>query len=148
MEGSTATGARTAPVSGYSRAELDEFLGEAASERARLEAAIVADEERARRARSALGAHRVMVAMLLSAQRELDDIRIRAEREAAAILGGADRPAPMLDLTRIESPEPMGEPPCAGVSTVPVDGESNDYFDFLRGALDDDAPLGPRPESA
>jgi hypothetical protein len=167
MEGSIATGRSGSPVSGYSRAELDEFLAEASSERVRLEAAIAAEAERTRRARSALGTHRVMVAMLLSAQRELDDIRARAEREAALILAGPERTVPVLDLTRSErsessdrsgqaaavsSPNPITEPsvvaPASPEVAAPVapDDESNDYFDFLRGALDDDAPLGPRPE--
>jgi cell division septum initiation protein DivIVA len=154
MDGSTAAGLPDAPVRGYSRAELDEFLTQAATERARLEATIAADEERIRRGRAALGTHRVMVAMLLAAQRELDDIRARAEREAAAILAGAGRPEPVLDLTRSEPAPPVSPVPPAPVQVASVapsvtgDADAHDYFDFLRGALDDDAPLGPRPEPA
>jgi hypothetical protein len=128
---------------------------------------IADDEERTRRARAAMGTHRVMVAMLLTAQRELDEVRARAEREAAAILADAQRPVHVLDLTRPEPPAPSTtSPPVADVwpatvtetrmptpvasNPVPAvhEGESNEYFDFLRGALDDHEPLGPRPESA
>src|SRR5206468_1362361 len=121
MDGSTATGLPDAPVHGYSRTELDGFLTQAATERSRLEAAIAADEERIRRGRAALGTHRVMVAMLLAAQRELDDIRVRAEREAAAILAGADQPEPVLDLTRSEPTPSAGPVPPAPVPVAPVE---------------------------
>ena len=146
---------------GYSRAELDEYLSSVGQERMRLEAVIAEDEERTRAARAALGTHRVMVSMLLQAQREIDDIRARAEAEAAVIMASSSAPrAQVLDITRIEQAVSAAAPhagtngvaaplpsPSAPLASVGQD-DSNEYFDFLRGALVDDAPLGPRPETA
>jgi hypothetical protein len=155
MESLTGVPGGKLPVRAYSRSAIDEFLTAAAAERARLEAAIAEDEERTRCARAALGTHRVMVAMLIEAQRELDEIRTRAEAEAATILAGAGRPAVLLDLTQPEpGPVDPASPPLAAVPPAPVmttaspatDAGTTDYFDFLRGALVDDEPLGPRPE--
>jgi hypothetical protein len=140
------------PVRAYSRSAIDDFLAAAASERARLEAAIAEDEERTSRARAALGTHRVMVAMLIEAQRELDATRTRAEAEAATILGGAGRPPALLDLTRVEPAPgdvtslPVTVPSMTGPVSPTADAGTTEYFDFLRGALVDDKPLGPRPE--
>jgi cell division septum initiation protein DivIVA len=145
------------PVHGYSRAELDAFLASVAVERERLEAAIAADEERTRTARAALGTHRIMVSMLLEAQREIDDIRARAEAEAALILASHRRVKPLLDLTRLERDPDIAPPPATDGSALAATHDAAptsspdgtvEYFDFLRGALDDDAPLGPGPEPA
>jgi hypothetical protein len=132
---------------GYSRTELDAFLLSVEDERARLEAAIAEDEVRTRAARAALGTHRVMVSMLLQAQREIDEIRARAEAEAAVVLLASSSPsAPVLDITRLEHGVPS---PMFSTRLSPATNDDNtEYFDFLRGALVDDAPLGPRPESA
>jgi ABC-type transporter Mla subunit MlaD len=137
------------PIHGYPRADVDEFLRAAAAERVRLEAEIADANARIAHARSAVGTHRVMVAMLLEAQRQLSELRrdaeIQAERiiaeaeiEAQAIERGvrgsaASRPTfaePSIDLTR---PDLRTEDPA-------------EFFDFLRGALADDRPLGPRAD--
>jgi hypothetical protein len=147
MDRSGATG-----YHGYSRAELDDYLSSVAQERARLEATITEHEERTRAARAALGTHRVMVAMILQSQREIDEIRARAEAEAAVIMASSSTPpARVLDITRLEQVEPPVAPrPAAPPSPMlrPDGDDSAEYFDFLRGALVDDAPLGPRPETA
>jgi hypothetical protein len=101
-----------------------------------------------------------MVAMLLQAHREIEEIRNRAELEAAALLAGSVREAPR---------SPWGEPPSEGPDTVLIDLTEQpasvtplsvpspvphdqphmgtpEYFDFLRGALVDDEPLGPRAD--
>jgi hypothetical protein len=152
-----------APVRAYSRAAIDEFLSAAAEERAKLEAAVSHAEERTRRARASLGTHRVMVAMLLEGQRELDEIRARAEAEATAVLADAPTPpagplshgpAPaVLDLTA--EPSLVAAPQWSQwsghampVAPDPGGTDGDDYFRFLRGALADEQPLGPRPESA
>jgi cell division septum initiation protein DivIVA len=151
------------PIHGYSRSEVDEFLAAAALERARLEATIADANARSNRARAALGMHRVMVAMLLEAQREMSQLRSDAEREADRIIAEADEQAramsgfaresnsvaAMIDLAAAEAAmngvgahtrEPEPEP-------VPFTSnghhDSDDYFEFLRGALADDQPLGP-----
>ena len=136
------------PIRGYSRAEVDDFLDAAARERSRLETEIADADRRVREARSAIGMHRVMVAMVLDAQRELTEVRRAAEREADAIIAAAELDAQqgvsaapigpvthMVDLTAAE------ESP----ATVAESG-SDEYFEFLRGALADDGPLGPSPE--
>jgi hypothetical protein len=156
-------------IHGYSRAEVDEFLAAAAIERERLEREIADARARISRARSALGMHRVMVAMMLETQRELSELRMSAERRAAEIVADAEReqarlgsrpssvadpssvatPA-MIDLERAEHVDswatfgaPTPDAP-TGASTASQHGE--DYFDFLRGALADDSPLGPIAE--
>jgi hypothetical protein len=163
------------PIHGYSRAEVDDFLQAAAAERARLEATIADANGRASRARSALGTHRVMVAMLLETQRELGQLRTDAEQEAEAIIAAAERDVAQARAIRLDTEEidlsafaTAGENAVAGMSTplsafappegtsadgsfasAPVngagDGSGDDYFAFLRGALDDDQPLGPPP---
>jgi hypothetical protein len=174
-------------VQGYSRAEVDEFLAAAAVERARLEAEISDARSRVGRARSAIGMHRVMVAMLLETQRELTELRSHADAEADAILAQAERDAAVIlagsgdGVARVAPVAPVGLPsapigPAAGeihlgaadpASLVgaepPVEAPtrplaqgapaeqtagSDDYFDFLRGALADESPLGPGPEQS
>jgi hypothetical protein len=167
-------------VQGYSRAEVDEFLKAAAAERSRLEAEISDARARIGRARSAIGMHRVMVAMLLETQRELTELRARADDEAAAILAQAERDAAMI----LSGSSPVTEPTSVASVTAPAppadaspsldeidlsghlatstsaattlaqprgeggEGEAgrDEYFDFLRGALADESPLGPGPE--
>ena len=84
------------PVRGYSRAEVDEFLAAVAVERSRLEAEIAEATERINRARSAIGMHRVMVAMLLETQQELSALRSEAEAQARQIVADAEREAAAL----------------------------------------------------
>jgi len=151
------------PVHGYSRSEVDEFLAAAAVERARLEATIADANARSNRARAALGMHRVMVAMLLEAQREMSQLRADAEREADRIVADADEQAramsgfahestfvaSMIDLAaaeaavnRVATHAPMPEPQPAPFASN-GHHDSDEYFEFLRGALADDQPLGP-----
>jgi cell division septum initiation protein DivIVA len=142
-------------ISGYSYAEVTDFLAAAAVERSRLEAELLDAESRIGRARSAIGLHRVMLAMLLDAQRELDEIRREAEGHATRILAGAERdatpvvvPSPAasatIDLTAVTATVAPAHDRAQG---APSDGGSqDDYFTFLRGALSDDAPLGSGAE--
>jgi hypothetical protein len=158
------------PIRGYERSQVEEFFAAAAVERAKLEAEIADCNERINRARSAAGMHRVMVAMLLDAQRELSELRRNAEsearsiladaeREAAAILASSGDPSPRpgfaagtvesseaaIDLATFESP--------ASIPSVRLDGSSSndasasdEYFHYLRGALADDDPLSAPAE--
>ena len=158
------------PIQGYSRADVDQFLAAAAEERIRLEATIDDLQSRISRARSAIGMHRVMVAMLLETQRELTDIRDSAaaeaeqivrEAEAEAVALRASAPVPRasassrpssaityddgIDLTG-EAPSPLSVGAVAGPSlAAPLAAEPHNdgYMEFLRGALSDDSPLGP-----
>jgi hypothetical protein len=151
-------------IQGYSRAEVDEFLSAATSERERLEREIADARGRIARARAALGMHRVMVAMMLETQRELGELRQNAERRAAEIVAAAERersqigastaplaspePAPirMIDLDAVDQSVSWADVGGA----APVSGNGSDsgdeYFDFLRGALADESPLGPISE--
>jgi len=162
-------------VQGYSRAEVDDFLRAAASERARLESEISDARSRIGRARSAIGMHRVMVAMLLETQRELTEMRARADADADAILAQAERDAAMIlagtvpvrgrssdAATDARPPTPATAPPgeidLGGAVPAPTKGSTavdesavpesgrDEYFDFLRGALADESPLGPGTE--
>jgi hypothetical protein len=168
MENSSGMPTLASPVRGYPRPAVDEFVASAAHEQAALETAIADAQERTRRARAAIGTHRVMVAMLLEAQRHLDEIRAAAETEATDIIARAEREAeaiisaarpPILDLSGAESREravsqpitsstsSMSDPWSPGFAAPSEPGaESSEYFDFLRGALVDDEPLGPRGE--
>jgi cell division septum initiation protein DivIVA len=178
MESLLHTPTLESPVQGYPRSAVDEFVAAAEAEAAKLEAMIADAGERTRRSRAAIGTHRVMVAMLLEAQRELDEIRALAEAEAADIIATAEREADevlkrnghrVVDLSELERGErsaprrsaespvkaPMTEKPTVASSdpgalgSVPhAEGPDDgaDYFDFLRGALVDDEPLGPRGE--
>lgn len=156
-------------VHGYPRAEVEDFLAAASVERVRLEAEIADADSRTARARSAVGSHRVMVAMLLEAQQELTEIRRAAELEAERILADAERRAQEIEDRAPAAGAPTASPDPAPVVTTPLtppatvatatppasgplidlsagaDG-GEDYFDFLRGALTDEAPLGPAPE--
>ena len=157
-------------VFGYERAAVDDFLAAAGRERERLEAEIEESRTRERKARAAIGMHRVMISMLLETQIELEEKRRAAEAEAAAILARTEeeasrleattaRSAPdalsasfsratspsltVIDLERAESiDEPL--PPSHRAGAAPTD-DADQYFEFLRGALADDQPLGPRP---
>jgi hypothetical protein len=153
-------------VRGYSREAVEEFAAAAEREVARLQAEIDATDRRTARARAAIGTHRVMVAMLFTTQHRLDEIRQEAEMEAAAILqraehdadnalGGNDR---VLDLrapheadTSVVTSSPFDERSLVWNEQAPREWSAGpegapDYFTFLRGALDDDEPLGPRAD--
>ena len=166
--------AAAAPTLGYDRAAVDDFLGAAAAERTKLEEQIERSHLRLARARTALGTHRVMVAMLLQTQRELSALRRDAERDAAEIIAAADREARRreaagpartgttpdpIDL-RVGSLnatlEPTANGPAAAAATElsaaddlllsSISGQDDEFFEYLRGALHDDEPLGPRSE--
>jgi hypothetical protein len=166
-----------AAIQGYSRVEVDQFLAAAAVERSRLENEIADAEQRIARARSAIGMHRVMVAMLLETQRELTELRHHADREAEQILRDAEREAAEIARARrgaavasVAPPDPaasgrvaatgdsQGQPadddaflfgasavtPPSFVGSGPAPEAGHDqYFEFLRGALTDESPLGP-----
>jgi cell division septum initiation protein DivIVA len=141
---------RGTAIHGYSRAEVDEFLAAAGTERARLERDIADARARISRARSALGMHRVMVAMLLDAQRELSDLRQDAERRAEEIVAQAHADSAetphVIDLAASDSNDQwMSTNNPIGASADALEA-GEDYFDFLRGALADDTPLGPSAE--
>jgi cell division septum initiation protein DivIVA len=166
------------PTLGYDRAAVEAFLGAAAEERSKLEEQIEQSNLRLARARTALGTHRVMVAMLLQAQRECSALRRDAEREAAAIIAAAEREArgqeagcvepSALEATADEDPIDLRDPrpgPTVAASAVvipnsdavdPLDrdlltaaglNQDDEFFEYLRGALQDDEPLGPRSEA-
>jgi hypothetical protein len=181
MEANVVNDAVGTAVHGYSRAEVDEFLQAAAAERSRLESEIADARSRIGRARSAIGMHRVMVAMLLETQRELTEMRARADAEAEAILAQAERDAAMIlagsaaaapgaiasaptavansastPIMSTPGPAPVHEIDLGGADRAsagaapgaPGEGEAggDEYFDFLRGALADESPLGPGTE--
>jgi cell division septum initiation protein DivIVA len=151
-------------IQGYSRAEVDEFLSAAASERQRLEREIADARGRIARARAALGMHRVMVAMMLETQRELGELRQNAERSAAAIVAAAERersplgasmtsfgvpePAPtqIIDLDAVDHSVSWADVGGAAPASGNGSDSGDEYFDFLRGALADESPLGPISE--
>jgi hypothetical protein len=153
MESTGAPSHDQRPQHGYSRSDVDAFVVAAAAERERLEVAHAAEQARARQARVSLGTHRVMVAMLLDAHREIDEIRGRAEVKAAELLAAGVDDAPgthdalLIDLT--VRPGTAGTPRCDdGLHPAATNGSAlgtSDYYEFLRGALADDEPLGPRP---
>jgi cell division septum initiation protein DivIVA len=158
-------------VHAYKRDAVDDFLAAASAERERLQVTIAEAEARGRRARAAVGIHRVMVSMLLETQRELAELRAGAEAEAADIVaaaedearaivraarhGSADRSrgdgertidlsaiaADEHRLSRPTGPEGVSVPPAVGIFDS---GEDERFFAYLRGALADDQPLGPR----
>lgn len=152
---------------GYPRATVDDFLAAAAVERARLEEELEQATARADRARAQIGVDRVMMRMLLDAQRDVGEIRARAEERAAEIIATAERdaqevvarersdrrvsPPSRIDLVEVEEfgvpavvPTARLEPGSSNGSHA--EAESDEFFDFLRGALTDDQPLGPLPE--
>lgn len=152
---------------GYPRTTVDDFLMAAAAERARLDDELEQATARADRAHAQIGVYRVMMRMLLDAQRDVGEIRARAEERAAEIIASAERDAQNLvarernerttstpariDLVEVEDlgvPTALPTPPPASVMSngFHEDARSDEFFDFLRGALADDQPLGPRPE--
>jgi hypothetical protein len=161
MEAQVTTDAPGTRIQGYSRADVDQFLTAAAEERLRLETEVEELEGRISRARSAIGMHRVMVAMLLETQREITEIRDSASAEAERIVREAERQvtalrsAPTEDSIDLVGDSPMPHMPAApvanaGVPTRPTVGvtaegsaQGDQYMEFLRGALSDDSPLGP-----
>ncbi len=161
------------PVRGYQRAAVEEFLAAANAEKARLEALIADADERAARARAAVGMHHVMVAMLVETQEELARRRLEADQQAAQILAAAEAQAraierpvaapeppviavptaaePLVARPRIHAPGADAPPPPPAAATEVVTGVGDDeeadrFFAFLRRALSDEEPLGPRPE--
>jgi cell division septum initiation protein DivIVA len=153
MEAQVTTDAPSTPIQGYSRADVDQFLTAAAEERLRLETEVEELEGRISRARSAIGMHRVMVALLLETQRELTEIRDSASAEAERIVREAEREvATMRCAPTADSIDLVAESPASRLPVAPVaDGgvaeqgaaQGDEYMDFLRGALSDDSPLGP-----
>jgi hypothetical protein len=150
-------------VQGYRREVVEDFLSAVEFERRRLQEIITESEARTQRARAALDVYRVVMEMLLAAHAEIAEIRLGAEEEAAAILRRGDEEAEALlrtasdahsstiDLVRAEA----AEDPLRHSDPEPAVGEfrsefavdftgSNDYMAYLRGALSDQAPLGPR----
>src|SRR5262245_43687656 len=77
------------PMYAYPRATVDDFIRASELEKQRLSVAIEGDEDRARRARAAIGMHHMMVSMLIETQRELEEMRRDAERIAAEIIAAA-----------------------------------------------------------
>jgi cell division septum initiation protein DivIVA len=161
---STPAGPTAGPaIQGYSRAEVDDFLSAASVERARLEAEIASANERINRARAAIGIHRVMFTMLLDVQREINDLRRGADEAAASIVQDAEREA---SAARAWTPEsaPLESLVQSGSTELDLtlhaarfdlhgptgmrDQISDDdkYFDFLRGALIEEEPLGGEHE--
>jgi regulator of protease activity HflC (stomatin/prohibitin superfamily) len=119
--------------------------------------------------------HRVMVAMLLETQRELTELRARADADADAILAQAERDSAMILAGTTPTPGPsavaasdakpiaavpasLPEIDLGGADPAPANGSTaidesaaqeaggDEYFDFLRGALADESPLGPGTE--
>ena len=148
-------------MQGYSRAAVDDFLAAAAAERSRLEIEIADARGRLGRAHVALGMHQTMLAMLTDTGRELEDLRRRTERQAAEAIANDEirnrpsMPAPpfAFDLTAAERAEHAAsvvETPSTTEGSPYGEhasgGDDDAYFGFLRGALADDKPLGPRPE--
>jgi cell division septum initiation protein DivIVA len=154
---------------GYPRADVEEFLAGAAAEKVRLEAEIADANARIARARSAVGSHRVMVTMLMEAQQELGEVRRTAELEAERILAEAELEAQAIERgarsgaipadSAISAPSPRIDEirfapsaPSDATSMIDLgagydpDPSSDEFFDFLRGALTDEQPLGPAPE--
>jgi cell division septum initiation protein DivIVA len=150
-------------VQGYRREVVEDFLSAVEVERRRLHEIIRESEARTQRARAAIDVYRVIMDMLLAVQAEIAEIRRAAEEEAAAILRRGDEEAEalfraayavedgMIHLVRAEAaedplrhttPEPAVREFGSGFA-VDVSG-SNDYMAYLRGALSDQAPLGPR----
>jgi hypothetical protein len=176
MEANVVNDAVRTAVQGYTRAEVDEFLQAAAAERSRLESEIADARSRIGRARSAIGMHRVMVAMLLETQRELTEMRAHADVEAEAILAQAERDAAMILAgsapaapgATTSAPPAIADPASTPIVSAPAavpeidlsgpdpkiamsatgdgEGDRDEYFDFLRGALADESPLGPGAE--
>ena len=157
----------TSMVQGYSREAVDEFLVAADAERARLQQEIAEVNTRLEQVQVALGSQRAMIGMLTSAGRELQELRQRTELEAASRYFDSSRTpaAASAPTTRAlddhhhataapdapEAPsvislvEPRAGVPAPAVAS-PTATDDEEYFGFLRGALLDDEPLGPRPD--
>jgi hypothetical protein len=150
-------------VQGYRREVVEDFLSAVEVERRRLQETISESEARTQRARAALDVYRVIMDMLLAVEVEIAEIGRAAQEEAAAILRGGDEEAEVLlraayaadggtlDLVHAEAAEdPLRhtdpEPTVQEFgSEFAVDASgSSDYMAYLRGALSDQAPLGPR----
>jgi hypothetical protein len=128
------------------------------AERARLEAVIDDARARARRALALNSLQHVMVDMLLETQRELGALRAAAEQEAAEILGEAEQQAlailrdarrdagltnePTTHDAACFHPTPSSLPPIGASMMNEV--QDDRYLSYLRGALADERPLGPR----
>ena len=157
------------PEQGYARELVEDFRVAARAERAKLQAKIAYEESRARRARATVGVYRVMVGMLLETQRELAELRGAAETTAAETGRAAEEKAQVLlhaahegshadfdqrgdqrwaptgsdsvlDLAGLERDEQKSAQP---TEAAPPDDQ---FFAYLRGALADEQPLGPRSE--
>ena len=162
--------AQPAMVQGYPRAAIDDFLAAAARERRRLRDELAAASARVERANLALGMHRTMIAMLIDTGRDLQDLRHRTEVMAAQqfspdTVSAATGVAPSVPSTvsvpfgvpESIAPESMA-PESISSAPSPLSRrprlprrnrfreDDEEYFGFLRGALSDDEPLGPRPE--
>jgi hypothetical protein len=105
---SDASDASAGSLTAYPRTAVEDFLAAAAGERRRLEGALADADTRIRRARAAVGMHRVMASMLLQLQVELTERRATAEAEAEKILERAEREARelVLDAQRRRGAQP------------------------------------------
>jgi cell division septum initiation protein DivIVA len=153
-------------IPGYSRAAVDDFLKAAAEERARLEVVIRDADERRNRADAAVDAHlelhNMMIRTLLDTQRELGERRRDAEAQAAAIVEAAERDAKAIlqgsgstvdlfgeeqrEFAASDVPHARFVSPHLSLSDTAESQRSKEadaFFDYLRGALVDDEPLGP-----
>ncbi len=155
---------------GYARSAVDSFRAAADAERARLLEVLDDARRRLERAQAADHTQRLMLEMLMDAERELGAARRAAEAEAARIVAAAQATAgrASADARENQVPEPLfvdaidlaaaeqvdastngahdHHEPTRRVRAADFDGdggESDEYFRYLRGALVDDAPLGP-----
>src|SRR5262245_50360015 len=111
MTGEAAGSDLVSSVHAYARDSVDDFLAAAAAEKEQLRRAIGDAEARERRARASIGMHRVMVSMLLEAQREIADERERAELEAADIVAAADAEAVVIVQSALDEVAARGGRP-------------------------------------
>lgn len=147
---------RVAPITWYSRRALDQYLAEAATERARLQASIDDANGRRARASAAVGLHQTMLEMLLESQREIADIRRAAEIEAARVMAEGDREADALfGAHRVAGERVAGNgsasPVAVATAVAPSSAEAippadDEFFSYLKDALTGDEPLGPAPQ--
>ena len=158
-------------VRGYVKEAVEGFLGDVEVERVRLRQSIEDARRRESRARSVLDMHRVMVSMVLAAHRELSSRRRAAEAAADELLRRADLEAEAMLRAESEPVETTGTNATTGTNETATDstidlrgadgpglydgraddpmayaesspGSPDEFFAFLRGALDDDRPLG------
>jgi len=144
-------GGEPKPIKWYARSALEQFLEAADSERARLESIIVDADVRFARSNAAVGMHQTMMELLLDAQREVYEIRHRAELEAAAIIDAGEaearlvlaaaQPAPAAsapDWSRTDASSIPAATPVARAAES-TNGEADDeFFRYLKGALHDE----------